>query len=191
MELKELLEKKGLSIMDCCKMSGIAYSTLMDLVKGKTRIEKSSAEVVYKLAKVLGVSMEELVEDEVLKCYRGDFENFKSNMCHEVKYKGDIEFIIETLEQDDISRYWRMKWYEEAYYTLAMVDYLSRINDIPMCSDYNDIRKTKLEEPVYPRGVRILEKFGVDINACKNAHKEAIPEFKRFNIIEGDIRDVC
>lgn len=191
MNLEELLDKKDMTVTQCSKSSGVAYSTLMDLVKGKTRIEKSSAEVVYKLAKTLGVKMEELVEDEVLRNSRGDFEIFKSNMCHDVKYKGDIEFIIETLEKDEVNMYWRMKWYKEAYYTLAMIDYLSRINDIPICNNYDDIRATKLEEPVYPRDVITLKKLKVDENAYENALREAIPEFKRFNIIEGEIRDVC
>ncbi|MBE5934440.1 MAG: helix-turn-helix transcriptional regulator [Lachnospiraceae bacterium] len=191
MDLKELLEEKDMSVMDCSKVSGVPYSTLMDLVKKKTRLEKSSGETLYKLAKVLNVSMEELIEEEILAKERADFENFKSNMCHQVKSKGDLDFIVDTLQNDEVSKYWRLKWYKEAYYTLAMVDYLSRINDLPICTNYNDIRETSLKEPVYPRDIIVLEKFEVDSEACKKAYEEAIPEFKRFNIIEGDIRDVC
>lgn len=191
MNIKDLLDKKEMSVMECSKVSGIPYSTLTDLVKGKTRIEKCSGETLYKLSKVFGVSMEELIESEMESDNRADFENFKSTMCHNVKSKGDLDFIIDTLQSDDVNKYWRLKWYKEAYYTLAMLDYLSRMNDIPICDNYSDIRKTSLEEPLYSRDVMLLEKLEVDKDACKKAYDEAIPEFKRFNIIEGEIRDVC
>ena len=38
--------------------AGIPHATLNDICSGKTRLEKCSAETVYKLAKALGVSME-------------------------------------------------------------------------------------------------------------------------------------
>ena len=63
-----------------------------------------------------------------------DFDVFKSNVCHMVKDKGDLDFIIELLQADDIRTYWNQKQYFEALYLLAMHDYLSRINEIPLCT---------------------------------------------------------
>ncbi len=80
------------------------------------------------IASVLTVPMEELLRDVVEA--RVDFEIFKSNACHLVKDLSDIDYIIETLKSDDVNRYWNKKWYPEAFYTLAMLDYLSSINDI-------------------------------------------------------------
>ena len=68
---------------------------------------------------------------------------------------GDIEFIIETLGVDEIRRLYERRWYREALYLLGMVDYLSRINNLPVCTDYNDIRSRKLEEPYFPAGVLV------------------------------------
>lgn len=65
MKLEYVLEQKKMSVRRCAMDSQIPYSTLMDLVKGKTSIEKSSVETVYKLAKTLNVSMEELIGDHV------------------------------------------------------------------------------------------------------------------------------
>lgn len=42
--------------------AGVPHATLNDICSGKTKLEKCSAETVYKLAKVLGVSMEYLTE---------------------------------------------------------------------------------------------------------------------------------
>ena len=66
---------------------------------------------------------------------------------------GDIDFIIETLETDEIRKLYERRWYRESLYLLAMIDYLSRMNGLPICSNYNDIRARKLEKPYFPAGV--------------------------------------
>ena len=87
--------------------------------------------------------------------YRVSFETFKSNTCHQVKDKGDLDFIIETLETNRIRELYGKKWYAESLYLLGMVDYLSRVNDLPVCTNYNDIRSKKLEQEVYPSSVPV------------------------------------
>ena len=62
MRLKELLDKKNMSVLRCSQESRIPYSTLADIVKGKTSIEKTAADVIYKLSKTLNISMEELMD---------------------------------------------------------------------------------------------------------------------------------
>lgn len=122
--------------------------------------------------------------------YRTSFEVFKSNICHLVKDMGDIAFILDTLKNDTISELYELKWYPEAFYLLAMIDYLSNENDIPICSNYNHLRCQKLKEPVYPIGAKILD-MAMDTNThTKEADRSAIPEFARFNIIECEVRDV-
>ena len=44
--------------------AGIPHATLNDICSGKTKLEKCSAETVYKLAKALDVSMEMLTETQ-------------------------------------------------------------------------------------------------------------------------------
>ena len=41
---------------------------------------------------------------------------------------GDVDFIIHTLESNEIRVLFDRRWYPEALYLLAMIDYLSRIN---------------------------------------------------------------
>ena len=66
MELMSLLKEKQLSVYQCAKESHVPYSTLSDIVKGKTRIEKCTAETIYKLARTLHVTMEALLTE----CFR-------------------------------------------------------------------------------------------------------------------------
>jgi len=195
MELMNLLKEKQLSVYQCAKESQVPYTTLSDIVKGKTRIEKCTAETIYKLARTLHVTMEELLtecfkEDENAPNLR-DFEIYKSNICHLVKDKGDIDFIIDTLKENQIRTYWERQWYRESFYLLAMVDYLSRENGLPLCNDYEDIRNCKLSEPLYPWDVVIAAKLDDSLDRKEQCLEEAIPEFLRFNIIESEIRNVC
>ena len=194
MELSNLLRKRQLSVYQCAKESSIPYTTLSDIIKGKTRIEKCTAETIYKLAKTLQVPMEDLLTDCFAENAKtrdsGDFELYKSYVCHLVRDKGDIDFIIDTLREDKIRTYWKRKCYRECFYLLAMTDYLSRINNLPICSDYEDIRNCKLSEPVYPRDVLLAAKLDASLDVKEQCMKEAIPEFLRFNIIESEIRNV-
>lgn len=186
--LKRILENKNMSMYQCAKLSGIPYTTLSELIRGKTRIEKCSAETVYRLSKALNVSMEELIGDSMEK--RLDFEIFKSNVCHAVKDTDDIDFIVTALQNDDVRRYWNKGWYAEAFYLLAMIDYLSRINEIPLCTRYEDVRSHSLKSPLYPRDVALASKLHPALDIREQCRKEAIPEFLRFNIIESEIRNV-
>ncbi len=195
MELMSLLKERQLSVYQCAKESHVPYTTLSDIVKGKTRIEKCTAETIYKLARTLHVTMEELLtecfrEDENAPNLR-DFEIYKSNVCHLVKDKGDMDFIIDILKENQIRTYWKRQWYRESFYLLAMVDYLSRENGLPLCNDYEDIRNCKLSEPLYPRDILLAAKLDGSFDMREQCRKEAIPEFLRFNIIESEIRNVC
>ncbi|MCC8150896.1 MAG: helix-turn-helix transcriptional regulator [Lachnospiraceae bacterium] len=187
--LNQRLIEKNMSVYRCSKLSGIPYSTLRDLLQGKTQIGNCTADTLYRLSKILDVSMEELLLES--KEYRCNFETFKSNVCHYVKVEGDIDFIVETLQSRDIRQYWDRKWYPEAFYMLAMVDYLSRENNLPLCEDYDDIRSCSLKEPLYPRDVSLAAKISPELDQREQCKKEAIPEFKRFNIMESEVRDVC
>jgi transcriptional regulator with XRE-family HTH domain len=188
MTIQDILQEKNMSVYRLAKTSKIPYATVNDICNGKTRLEKCSAETVYRLAHALNVSMEELLAPCFIK--RSSFENFKSTVCHRVKELGDINFIIDTLESQDIRTYYNRKWYPESLYLLAMLDYLSRENDVPICDDYDDLRRCRLEKPVYPAGILALSAAAQNDAAIKEAAKTAIPEFMRFNIVENEVRNV-
>ena len=54
----------------------------------------------------------------------------------------------------------------------------------------DNLRRCKLEKPVYPASVMAVSLAAGDDKALKQAESEAIPEFMRFNIVESEVRDV-
>ena len=188
MSIKESLKKKNMSIYRLAKLSEVPYATLNDICNGKAQLEKCSAETIYKIAHALDISMEDLLAPCFIK--RSSFENFKSAVCHRLRELGDIEFIIDTLENQDIRTYYDRKWYPESLYLLAMLDYISRENNIPIDSEYDDIRSCKLEKPVYPASILAESAAANNSYILKEAAENSIPEFYRFNIIENEIRNV-
>lgn len=184
----ELLEQKHITKYRLSKMSGVPQSTIADICSGKSNLAKCSAETVYMLSKALDVSMESLFELSTENEWLYSFDVYKSTVCHEVKNLGDLQFIINTLKENKIRDLYNKRWYPEALYLLAMIDYLSRENGLPVCTNYDDIRACKLKKPVFPNSVIALSL--VDGSALSRAEKNSIPEFKRFNIIEADVRNV-
>ena len=62
MIFSELINKKNITMYRVSSLSGIPYTTINDICNGKTKLEKCSAETIYKLAKTLNVDMEFLTE---------------------------------------------------------------------------------------------------------------------------------
>lgn len=198
MSINKILETMGMTKYRLSKLSGVPNSTLNDICSGKSKIEKCSAETIYKLAKALDVTVEELIKDSIKESeimnnkvdVPKSFETYKSNVCHSVKFKGDLSFIYDTLKSDEIRILFEQKHYPQALYLLAMVDYLSRVNDLPICTNYNDIRALKFEKPIYPSGIILLAHVNDDESIKTESYENAIPEFKRFNIVENEVRNV-
>lgn len=195
MIVDDLLKELKMSQYKLSKESGVAQTTISDICTGKTSLEKCYAGTLYKIAKVLNVTVDSLLEsDEESKKkneeYRSSFETFKSNTCHRVKDMGDMDFIIETLESNTIRYFFNKKWYPESLYLLAMIDYLSRVNNIPICTNYNDIRKYKLSQVIYPSSVIVKTAVMHNEDVKAEARKNAIPEFMRFNIVESEVRNL-
>ena len=70
MIIDDLLAQRDMTKYRLAVQAGIPHTTLNDICSGKTKLEKCSAETVYKLAKALGVSMELLTEDGILQTER-------------------------------------------------------------------------------------------------------------------------
>lgn len=70
MIIEDLLAKRDMTKYRLAVQAEIPHATLNDICSGKTKLEKCSAETVYKLAKALGVSMELLTEGGILQAER-------------------------------------------------------------------------------------------------------------------------
>lgn len=192
MIINDLLEKENMSRYRLSRESGVAMTTITDICSGKAELQKCAAGTLFKIAQVFGITVDELLENNErnLNDFRCSFETYKSNVCHHVKAMGDMDFIIETLEKDEVRTLYNRQWYREAMYLLGMLDYLSNENDLPICENYNDIRSQKLERTQYPTGVILSWVATGDDSVKKEALEKAIPEFLRFNIVESEVRNV-
>lgn len=120
------------------------------------------------------------------------YDEFRSDICHLLKSMGDQEFVKIVYREKWIYLCILDKKDVFAIYLLCMCDYLSRIHGQPYNEEYEILRQKKLPEPLYTRDLYLLKK--IDETLCKETmrkqEKNAYPEFKRNNIMEGGIRDV-
>lgn len=194
MIIDDLLKEKKMSRYELSKISGVPQTTIADICSGKTDLQQCKVGTLNKIAKALDETIDSLllkhdkdfegIEDDI------DFELYKSSMCHRVKDLGELKFLLDVIENDKVRKEFDNGDKLEALYMLAMVDYLSRRNDIPLCTRYDDLRKLKFKNPIYPRGVVLQSEISNNDRLKKLALKNAIPEFLRFNIVEGDIFNV-
>lgn len=70
MIIDDLLKQMHMTKYRLAKQTGIPHATLSDICTGKTKLERCSAETVYKLAKALGVTMELLTESGIRQTER-------------------------------------------------------------------------------------------------------------------------
>lgn len=70
MIIEDLLSKRGMTKYRLAIVANVPHATLNDICSGKTKLEKCSAETIYKLANALGVSMEILTESGIRKTKR-------------------------------------------------------------------------------------------------------------------------
>lgn len=70
MMIEDLLFKRQMTKYRLAVLSGVPHATLNDICSGKTKLEKCSAETVYKLAKTLSVPMELLTEEGIHQSQR-------------------------------------------------------------------------------------------------------------------------
>lgn len=183
-----MMQQKGMTQYRLSKVSGIPYATINDICNGRAKLEKCSAETVYRLSQALETPMEKLLEPYLH--HRTSFELFKSNICHRLKEMGDITFLIDLLKSREIRTYYERHWFPESLYLLAMLDYISRVNDVPLCDEYSDLRRCKLDRTIYPTSVLAMCAVSKSDTAKREAEAEAIPEFMRFNIVECEVRNV-
>ena len=183
MHIKHYLDEKGISVYKLAEQAGVAYPTVFNIVNGKVDIMNSALRIVKKIADALEISIDELI----LLCDREcDFAIFRVEQRHLVNRRGEMNYIIDVLETRRIDSFWKLGMRAEAFYLLAMIDYLSRRNDLPRCSDYDEIRQYKLEKTVYPPDTALTEKL-LKKDIRRDTMKKAIPEFLEFNIVECEV----
>ena len=122
--------------------------------------------------------------------YTKDFECYKSNICHLLHQLGDIEFIKTILIDDTITQFADNNLIAQALYLLAMLDYISKENNVPICTKYNQLRQMKMKRLIIPVSINLGMKLFKNDEIFQQEYKKAIPEFLKYNIMESDVRNV-
>ena len=75
MIVNELLEKEKMSRYRLSRESGVPMTTITDICSGKAELDKCAAGTLYKIAKVFGVTVDALLENNKVKTvdYRCSF----------------------------------------------------------------------------------------------------------------------
>ena len=191
--LRAILQSKDLSLYELEKTSQISHATLSDIYNEKSNINNCSVLVMSKMAKALGVTIDDLYDfllydNMSLFSFDASFDLFKSNVCHELKNLGDIEFIKKYLTNNEIVALYNKKDYKESLYLLSLVDYLSKENNLPLVSEFDEIRNKKLNRIYVSKSLYYLLKTRVV--KVSEVFKECLTEFLKHNIVEADIRNV-
>lgn len=182
MLIENFLKENKISMYELAQKADLPYATIHNICSGKTDIRQCSYDTVDKIATALKLP----IRDVVLLCKKNySFSMFKSAYRHKAKIQGEIDFVIEILQSDEVKRYWRLHMYKEAFYLVAMTDYFSRKNNINIFSGFDEIRSCKLKNKLYSSDVLIEYKLTHDDAVLVNAEKKAIPEFLKYNIVEG------
>ena len=72
MIIDNLLTRRNMTKYQLAKEAELPQALLDDICSGKIKLEKCSAEIIYKIAKALGVSMEMLTEGGIRETKRED-----------------------------------------------------------------------------------------------------------------------
>ena len=119
-----------------------------------------------------------------------DFQTFRNNLHHELKNKDELSLALDILKENRIETYYNLKKTLESLYLLSLVDYILNKNKIELPNKYFEFRKVKLKEPFFIGDIISLDRYYKTNKRKEHALNNAIPEFKRHNIIEVDLYDV-
>ena len=188
MTFKELLIEKNITGYCLAKHTNIPYTTINDLINGKTIVQNITFKHALAISDFLKIDIRELSKIETFVPI--EFRYFRNNLLNDLRRIGELEFINSIIKNKEIDFYYKNKAYKYAYYLLALIDYLCRISNKPKYTNrYNDLRKEKLEKPYFAGSELIV--FESIEEAKKELSIEIIPEFAMFNIIEENVFNVA
>ena len=188
MKFKELLKNKRVTGYALSKDTGIPYTTINDLINGRTIIQNISLKHALAISNCLNVDLITLSQIESTSFI--EFRYFRNNVLHDLKRLNASEFFNKIIREKQIDFYYKNNGKEYAFYLLALIDYLSNKFNIPKYEKrYNDIRKETLSRPFFVGST--LVSFDSIEEAEQKLNIHVLPEFKKFNIIEEDVFNVA
>jgi len=191
MKLLDVIKLNNYSVYSLAKKAGIPYSTLNDLVKGKTLIANLSLKYAIKLSDALNITPKMLLDLEQNKSVeRVEFRYFRSNLLHEYKRNHNKGFAEKLIKSRIVDYYHKNGYLEETLYLIALIDTLCERYKMPKyTARFSSLRSKKLEKPFFPGSS--LKQFETIKDAENQLNIKCLKEFKKYNIVENSIDDAC
>ncbi len=167
-----LLKEKDISILTASKIMDIPYSSLYAIFHGKTDIYNCKYETAYKIAAFFNLSMDDLVLP------KGDFQYFRNTLHHYLKSHGDIDTYRYLLDNKLIQRYFLHDENIRALYLVALAEYIENKHSLEKNDVVNQYHDTAL-----------AQEYAIGHSVSKRNNAPVIAEFKRHNILEGNLYD--
>lgn len=191
--LRSVLNDKNISLYQLEKASHISHATLNDIYNERSNIDNCSILVMSKIAASLNMDIDDLYKkltyrDLSLFTYNEDFDLFKSNTLQRLKREKEEDFIKRMATTDVINNYYQHNKYKEALYLLALLDYLSKKNSLPLLKQYDYLRDYKLDKVYVSKSLYLL--LAYKSTTITSIYKECIKEFLKYNIVEAEIDNV-
>lgn len=192
MSIKEIINDASVSFEDLCVSTGIPSSTLSDILSGKTELSHCQARTLQKLAKGLGMSMEDVLEmDAVLPdpveqhpvmvhpvMIPEVFAYYRTSLLEALDEIDEELFVIGVAASGTIEILHNEGMYAEALYTLGLVDYLCDKNGLSRFEQYDRYRGETMAKTIYAQ-----EAVEDPILDCV-CFQKMIPQLLKFNFIE-------
>ena len=191
--LRSVLNDKNISLYQLEKASHISHATLNDIYNERSNIDNCSILVMSKIAASLNMDIDDLYKkltyrDLSLFTYNEDFDLFKSDTLQRLKREKEEDFIKRMATTDVINNFYQNNKYKEALYLLALLDYLSKKNSLPLLKQYDYLRDYKLDKVYVSKSLYLL--LAYKSTTITSIYKECIKEFLKYNIVEAEIDKV-
>lgn len=191
--LYEYLERNNISISQVAKGANIPYATVHDLATGKTSWEKMSVGHFIALADYLHLTLQEFKNILSTTPFQNpgcsaELDFFRSIIGHELKRIGAKEFIRSCADGSRIEAHFNKGEDAQGVYLVAMVYYLCRIRRLQVPERVQSFERLALSIPLYPESVvyEYLAKQKDEL-VLLVSYLESPPEFRKRNILEGEI----
>ena len=172
--LSERLSKNNLNLHTLSERSGVAYSTVYNLFTGKKRIEDATTESLYKLARILDMTLDELYSQFKTKPQDNsqiipDFLLMWEDEVVSSVHVGPLEVLIERYDLNPVKQ-------------IFYADKISRFT-------FGEILKNRCFDEHRPDIKRLLDILGLDefnpYKICKKTHGKMVQDKTWFKF-EGE-----
>ena len=201
MYINELMAERNMTFEKLCEKSGVPESTLRDILDGVSYIPNCKASTLYDIAIALNTSVEEILEEfwheedlDDEECSRFTLPNDPLDLFYHTQKmvldmlnsaSSDKAFMNSARNVGIIKKLASSGSTTMTLYLTALINYLCRINKLPLWEELDIFNDYVLENAVYPATVMSFVDDPIELEKAKvNIMAHSIPEFLNFNIYE-------